>query len=279
MKTLSKMNHVGHSQWALLVVDSKGRATVDTSDAFQNYRNLWFSDDIIKEACSVTLAAVSQLKERKRQELEQNGGQLKEDPAEGEGATEEYDFEDDAEHEDDEGGLDSPKAERSQESPSIPKHMTHSSPPIPPYPFSPTTPRARKRSLQVSKTPLIKKRRRSSVNSKAAAVPVQRSDSTSGESNAVTNPQGITYRPLLISDEEAVTTFFETRFRQMQQLTCKVVAKAWIKVIEPKKQSHFPYNRGEESKPSWWPAGARHKEPDHLMKPGMLLFAAICDSS
>ena len=77
--------------------------------------------------------------------------------------------------------------------------------------------------------------------------------------------------PLLISDVGAVTTFFETRFRQMQQLTCKVVAKAWIKVIEPKKQSNFPYNRGEESKPSWWPAGARHKEPDHLMKPGMLL--------
>lgn len=65
----------------------------------------------------------------------------------------------------------------------------------------------------------------------------------------------------------ARTAFFELRFGQMQQGMCKTVAKAWIKIIEPKKQTRCPYNKGEEGKPEWWPEGVRHKEPDHLMKP------------
>lgn len=81
---------------------------------------------------------------------------------------------------------------------------------------------------------------------------------------------GTEYKPLTIGSAEEVTTFLETRFRQLQQLCCKIVAKAWIKVIEPKKQTRYPYNRGEESKPEWWPGDVRHKEPDHLMKPGII---------
>jgi hypothetical protein len=70
-----------------------------------------------------------------------------------------------------------------------------------------------------------------------------------------------------LSDQAARTAFFELRFGQMQQGMCKTVAKAWIKIIEPKKQTRCPYNKGEEGKPDWWPEGVRHKEPDHLMKP------------
>ncbi|KAK9381138.1 uncharacterized protein V2V93DRAFT_318447, partial [Kockiozyma suomiensis] len=80
------------------------------------------------------------------------------------------------------------------------------------------------------------------------------------------------YYPLAISDSDAVTQFFEAKFRELQQLVCKIVAKAWIKVIEPKKQSNHPYNKGEEYKPDWWPNNARHREPDHLMKPERLLL-------
>ncbi|KAK9492726.1 hypothetical protein V1508DRAFT_133435 [Lipomyces doorenjongii] len=80
------------------------------------------------------------------------------------------------------------------------------------------------------------------------------------------------YHPLVICDRVAVTAFLEAKFRQLQQLACKVVAKAWIKVIEPKKQSNHPYNKGEEFKPDWWPSEARHKEPDHLMKPERLVL-------
>ncbi|KAK9485952.1 hypothetical protein V1527DRAFT_407671 [Lipomyces starkeyi] len=91
--------------------------------------------------------------------------------------------------------------------------------------------------------------------------------------SAQRNDDGHTeYHPLVICDREAVTTFLEAKFRQLQQLACKVVAKAWIKVIEPKKQSNHPYNKGEEFKPDWWPSEARHKEPDHLMKPERLVL-------
>ncbi|KAF3130244.1 hypothetical protein TWF569_009659 [Orbilia oligospora] len=72
--------------------------------------------------------------------------------------------------------------------------------------------------------------------------------------------------PLRIGDEEAVNKYIYNKFLQIQQLDCKTIAKCWIKVIEPKKQAHSPYNGGDSTKPWWWPEGAPHKEPDHLLK-------------
>ena len=72
---------------------------------------------------------------------------------------------------------------------------------------------------------------------------------------------------ITLSSTAARTAFLELRFGQLQQGVCKTVAKAWIKIIEPKKQTRCPYNKGEAGKPDWWPEGVRHKEPDHLMKP------------
>uniref|UniRef100_V5EWZ4 Subtelomeric hrmA-associated cluster protein AFUB-079030/YDR124W-like helical bundle domain-containing protein n=1 Tax=Kalmanozyma brasiliensis (strain GHG001) TaxID=1365824 RepID=V5EWZ4_KALBG len=71
---------------------------------------------------------------------------------------------------------------------------------------------------------------------------------------------------IVLPDLTARTAFLHLRFAQLQQSVCKIVAKAWIKIIEPKKQTRCPYNKGESGKPSWWPEGVRHKEPDHLMK-------------
>ncbi|WWD15984.1 hypothetical protein CI109_100408 [Kwoniella shandongensis] len=65
---------------------------------------------------------------------------------------------------------------------------------------------------------------------------------------------------------DAILNFYMERFTNIQQQTCKLVVKAWIKVIEPKKQMKYPYNKGEEFKPDWWPAGVKHREPDHLPK-------------
>lgn len=73
--------------------------------------------------------------------------------------------------------------------------------------------------------------------------------------------------PLHISST-AVDEYYASRFTALQQATCKLVVKAWIKVIEPKKQMKFPYNKGEDLKPAWWPEGVRHREPDHLSKTG-----------
>lgn len=68
---------------------------------------------------------------------------------------------------------------------------------------------------------------------------------------------------------EAIDPYYIARFAALQQATCKLVVKNWIKVIEPKKQMKFPYNKGEDLKPQWWPEGVRHREPDHLSKQGM----------
>lgn len=87
----------------------------------------------------------------------------------------------------------------------------------------------------------------------------------------------VSSRPQLrIGDEEAIWDFYEQRLKDCQQNACKLMAKAWIKIIEPKKQSSHPYTKGEETAPDWWPKpyfdrngtkrAVRHKEPDHLRK-------------
>ncbi|EGG00183.1 uncharacterized protein MELLADRAFT_112093 [Melampsora larici-populina 98AG31] len=78
---------------------------------------------------------------------------------------------------------------------------------------------------------------------------------------------------------QSISQFLEGKFGQLQQNLCKLVCKAWIKVIEPKKQTKFPYRGGDTRKPDWWPADVRHKEPDHLAKPErMRLMLAILGS-
>ncbi|KAM5476760.1 hypothetical protein MauCBS54593_000030 [Microsporum audouinii] len=83
--------------------------------------------------------------------------------------------------------------------------------------------------------------------------------------------------PLEIGNEKKVEAYYESAFRAFQQINCRQVAKAYIKIIEPRKQVNHPYNGGrgapgekrdpEKTKPDWWPAGVTHREPDHLKKP------------
>jgi len=65
-----------------------------------------------------------------------------------------------------------------------------------------------------------------------------------------------------------VEKYYEGRFNDIQQNACKLICKNWVKLIEPKKQVNHPYNAGEASRPAWWPATSRHREPDHLSKQG-----------
>ena len=72
--------------------------------------------------------------------------------------------------------------------------------------------------------------------------------------------------------------WFNDAFRAVQQVSCRIIAKEWIKTIHPKKQSTHPYNgknprtgeRGDPSstKPPYWPRDVIHKEPDHINKEG-----------
>lgn len=66
--------------------------------------------------------------------------------------------------------------------------------------------------------------------------------------------------------------WYANSFDSLQQTVCKLVVKSWIKIIDPKKASKFPYNRGDDCRPDWWPEHIRHREPDHLQKPGEYTF-------
>ncbi|AMD18938.1 HBR037Wp [Eremothecium sinecaudum] len=75
---------------------------------------------------------------------------------------------------------------------------------------------------------------------------------------------------LCVSTSSSAEKYFNLAFRLLRQLPCKQISKCWIKVIEPKKKARYPYTLGEKSKPTWWPKGVEHREPDHLQKPDRL---------
>jgi hypothetical protein len=74
--------------------------------------------------------------------------------------------------------------------------------------------------------------------------------------------------------------YYEKIFQNLQQTNCRIIAKAYIKLVEPRKQVNYPYNGRkivegrtqqldpEATKPPWWPQGVSHREPDHLPKVG-----------
>lgn len=75
---------------------------------------------------------------------------------------------------------------------------------------------------------------------------------------------------LKLDDRRAVEEYLNAGFKLLRQLPCKSIAKAWIKVIEPRKKTRYPYIGGEKTKPIWWPHDVMHREPDHLQKPERL---------
>lgn len=75
---------------------------------------------------------------------------------------------------------------------------------------------------------------------------------------------------LRIGDSGKIHAFYTAAFRRFHQGNCRILAKEWIRFIEPKKQVRYPYKGDRETgdpeltKPPWWPAGVLHKEPDHV---------------
>ncbi|QLG74541.1 hypothetical protein HG535_0G04240 [Zygotorulaspora mrakii] len=81
---------------------------------------------------------------------------------------------------------------------------------------------------------------------------------------------------LAVDRPSQVEKYVESALKLLRQVPCKVIAKVWIKIIEPKKKTKYPYIKGDSTKPSWWPNDVEHKEPDHLRKPDRLrLLCAI----
>lgn len=94
------------------------------------------------------------------------------------------------------------------------------------------------------------------------------------------SPAGNETTSIRVGDSTKILNYYEGALKHFQQLNCRMVAKAFIKFIEPRKQVRHPYNGGkppagsapgttgdpEKTKPEWWPPGVMHKEPDHLRK-------------
>ncbi|KAJ5117848.1 hypothetical protein N7476_004977 [Penicillium atrosanguineum] len=94
-----------------------------------------------------------------------------------------------------------------------------------------------------------------------------------------------------VNEKRLLRQYYEKVFQNLQQTNCRVLAKVWVKLVEPRKQFHFPYNgrkivegktiqfSPKETQPSWWPPGVSHREPDHLPKAERiaLLIHILCE--
>lgn len=94
-----------------------------------------------------------------------------------------------------------------------------------------------------------------------------------------------------VRDKDFLRRYYEKIFQNLQQINCRILAKAYVKLVEPRKQVNFPYNgrkivagqtqqlNPDGTKPPWWPTGVSHREPDHLPKAGkelaVLLFPPL----
>jgi len=98
---------------------------------------------------------------------------------------------------------------------------------------------------------------------------VQYREESSEEMPVAQSPQT---HDMEIGNDGQVYAYYFVRFKDMQQSACRIVGKAFVKLVEPKKQTHHPYTKGDKKAPPWWPNTTgdncvRHKEPDHLRKP------------
>ncbi|KAJ5982660.1 hypothetical protein N7451_012760 [Penicillium sp. IBT 35674x] len=102
---------------------------------------------------------------------------------------------------------------------------------------------------------------------------------------------GIQMTTISISDKVFLRRYYERVFQNLQQTNCRIIAKVYVRLIEPRKQVQYPYNgrkivagrtqqfTPEETKPPWWPPEVRHRDPDHLLKAERvaLLIHILCD--
>jgi hypothetical protein len=88
----------------------------------------------------------------------------------------------------------------------------------------------------------------------------------------------------MVGNNVAMDQWLKDAFHAVQQVSCRLVAKLWIKRIHFKKQSTHPYNGGfprdvprdpERTKPYYWPHDVRHKEPDHITRDGLYVMTTF----
>lgn len=90
-----------------------------------------------------------------------------------------------------------------------------------------------------------------------------------------------------LRDPYFLRRYYAKVFENLQQTNCRLIAKFYVKLVEPRKQILYPYNGRKtvagityemtpnETKPPWWPSGVRHREPDHLHKAGRVMSHSL----
>ncbi|SMN21120.1 similar to Naumovozyma castellii NCAS_0B03720 hypothetical protein [Maudiozyma saulgeensis] len=84
------------------------------------------------------------------------------------------------------------------------------------------------------------------------------------------NNEFLTTILLKVDNQNEIKNYIFDSLKYLRQIPCKMLAKLWIKFIEPKKKIQYPYIGGDDTKPNWWPTNIQHREPDHLQKPERL---------
>lgn len=253
LKQLGSASHINGSQFALMLVSAKGEVEVYASELFKPSLPRWMNETIKSEARTILLED----KERRVSNPHLGGQQLVEvellDDEDGNVYQVSSDFLALG------GGDMSPPFEgpaslepvHDDISPSSSPAKTRQSPPaLTPVDVPLADQLFNQASEECGLTP---------VTLAGGPLTPSTTDTLVSAPASTLNPNGVT---------SALDEWFCNKFHLLQQNTCKLVAKCWIKVIEPKKQNKYPYQRAEESRPEWWPVGVRHKEPDHLIKPG-----------
>ncbi|CCH60903.1 hypothetical protein TBLA_0D04060 [Henningerozyma blattae CBS 6284] len=82
--------------------------------------------------------------------------------------------------------------------------------------------------------------------------------------------QNFKHLSLNLNNKRELQSYIYNGLKLLRQVPCKTISKIWIKIIEPKKKTKFPYIKGNSTKPEWWPSDVEHREPDHLQKPDRL---------
>lgn len=92
---------------------------------------------------------------------------------------------------------------------------------------------------------LCRKRRRSSARRTITSIALDLDPDLKGQADeelAEAQEMNFKHESIFIGDVQAVETYYLERFLWIQQLACKLIALDWIKRIEPRKMSIYPYN-------------------------------------
>ena len=249
LRTLGKAAFINGSQFAILWVTASGQIETYGSDVLQPKLEHWFNERVLDEAKRLVLNA----NERRHVQSKFNKFNSILEPVTDETTEEDCQnpFLNSSSPQDFHSSIDSDEMESKNlgklppDSPSrntrARKKLSPLDPNVANSIFAPTVP---------------------SLNSKPPSLPTSSSDVNVNLPNS-----------LIFTSESDVKVYTQSKFIELQQTSCKRVCKAWIKIIEPKKQTRFPYQKGDEVKPNWWPTEIRHREPDHLQKTGKFLFS------